>query len=341
VTATQPAPLPWPPRMALAAGSTAVLSQSRAHYWLARAIAAAGGDATAEYTAACVWPTTFYGQLACIALKQDPAARIRALRDPAATRAEVLDLTAREVVRAAVLLVAWGEPRRAHAFILRMDALAPSPGDRVLTARLALALGMPDMAVFIARRIGQHQSIPPHAGWPLAFDPPAGVVDPALALGVMRQESSFDVAAVSPSGARGLMQLMPATAQVVAQQIGDPVKLASLTVDPTINMRLGTAYLHGLLEQFANSVPLAVAAYNAGPSRVDQWLAANGDPRVAPAGGAASPGGTVGAPDMVDWIELIPFGETRNYVQRVLENTEVYRAKLNEAATSQFAQGAD
>jgi soluble lytic murein transglycosylase len=129
----------------------------------------------------------------------------------------------------------------------------------------------------------------------------------------MRQESSFDVAAVSSSGARGLMQLMPPTAAAVAKNLGESVSIPSLTVDAGANMRLGTAYLEEVLTQFDGWLPLAAAAYNAGPHRVSQWLTDMGDPRAGPI-------------DMVDWIELIPLSETRNYVQRVIENTTVYRA---------------
>jgi soluble lytic murein transglycosylase len=165
----------------------------------------------------------------------------------------------------------------------------------------------------------------PEAGWPIAAEPPTGPVDPAVALGVIRQESSFDIGAVSPSGARGLMQLMPFTAEAVAKQIGTPVSLVSLTTDPADNMRLGTEYLHQMLSRFDNSLPLAVAAYNAGPHRVDQWLPEYGDPRIGPI-------------DMVDWIELIPLNETRNYVQRVLENVVVYRARRGESTPTLLAQ---
>jgi soluble lytic murein transglycosylase len=115
------------------------------------------------------------------------------------------------------------------------------------------------------------------------------------------------------------MQLMPATARTVAGRIGEQTSLMALTTDAAHNMRLGTAYLQAMLDQFGGSLPLAVAAYNAGPNRVAEWLAANGDPRA-------------GAVDMLDWIELIPFTETRNYVQRVLENVVIYRAKRHEPA---------
>ena len=300
---------------ALAAASAAALTQSRSHYWLARADAEAGRDPGTEYRLAAAWPTTFYGQLAALALDPDQAAlarRIRAARDPAWTRDQALDFAGTELARAAGRLVAWGEPRRAHAFLRRTDEQAPSPAQRALTAHLANGLGMPDVAVAVARRMGRDGLMLPEAGWPTPFAPPDTGLDPAIVLALMRQESSFDAQAVSPSGARGLMQLMPATAQAVSRQTGQSSTLAALTDDPQLNMRLGTAYLATVEAQFG-ALPLAFAAYNAGPNRVGEWLAVNGDPR---AGG-----------DMLDWIELIPFNETRHYVQRVLENAVVYRAR--------------
>jgi soluble lytic murein transglycosylase len=173
--------------------------------------------------------------------------------------------------------------------------------------------------------MGRDGLLLPEAGWPIAAEPPDGPVDASVALGLIRQESSFDIGAVSPSGARGLMQLMPFTAQAVAKQIGAATSLVTLTSDPAHNMRLGTAYLREMLDRFDNSLPLATAAYNAGPHRVDEWLAANGDPRTGPI-------------DMLDWIELIPLSETRNYVQRVLENVVVYRARRGESTPTLLAQ---
>jgi soluble lytic murein transglycosylase len=312
----------------LAQSSKAAITQGRAHYWLARAIAAAGSDPKPEYRRAAAWPTTFYGQLAALVLGDDAAqlaARITALHDPPYTRDEVLAFTSREVVRAAAMLVAWNDPRRARAFLLRVDELAPDPVDRALTARFALRVGLPDTSVFIARRMGRDGLVLPEAGWPIAAEPPNGPVDSSVALGLIRQESSFDIAAISPSGARGLMQLMPFTAQTVAKQIGAATSPVSLTSDPTHNMRLGTEYLRQMLDRFDNSLPLAIAAYNAGPHRVDGWLSENGDPRVGPI-------------DMLDWIELIPINETRNYVQRVLENVVIYRARRGESTPTLLAQ---
>jgi soluble lytic murein transglycosylase len=185
---------------------------------------------------------------------------------------------------------------------------------------------MPETAVAVARRAGRDGVVLIDAGWPEAVRlPDATGVEPALALAIVRQESSFDPTTVSPVGALGLMQLMPGTATQIAHEIGLPTPLPSLTVDSTLNLRLGSAYLHGLMGQYDDCTPLAVAAYNAGPARVAEWLATNGDPRQT-------------ATEMLDWIELIPFGETRNYVQRVIENEEVYRARRGDIRPHPLAQ---
>jgi soluble lytic murein transglycosylase len=240
-----------------------------------------------------------------------PAVRIAALHDPTWTPDVAVAFTGHEVLRAAAWLIAWGDPERARVFLTRMDELAPIPAERALTAAFATYAGMPDGAVFVARRMGRDGIMLPHLGWPAPYNLPAPP-DPAFSLGIMRQESSFDVAAVSSSGARGLMQLMPPTATAVAKQLGILASVPTLTVDAGHNIRLGTAYLQEVLTRFDNCLPLAAAAYNAGPHRVEQWLVENGDPRTGPV-------------DMVDWIELIPTGETRNYVQRVVENVVMYR----------------
>jgi soluble lytic murein transglycosylase len=313
----------------LAAASKAAITQARAYFWLGQAEAAAKQDPTASYRQSAGWATTFYGQLAILALGEDEAQlarRVNAMRDAPFTADMALGFAGHEVVRAALWLVAWGEPRRAHSFLLRMDELAPTAGDRTLVADLALQLGLPDTAVFVARRVGRDGSALPQAGWPIPYTPPPPL-DPAISLGIMRQESSFDVGAVSPSGARGLMQLMPFTAQDVARRLSIKTSLVSLTADPAHNMQLGTAYLQEMLDRFGGSLPLAIAAYNAGPHRVDEWLSQNGDPRT-------------GQVPMLDWLELIPIGETRNYVQRVLENIVIYRARRNEVTPTLLAQWA-
>ncbi len=294
----------------LAAVSKAAITQGRAHYWLGRA-----GGGTAEYKLAAAWPSTFYGQLALLALGEDVGAAIRATHGPQADAERALALAGREVARAAAYLVGWGEMHRAQAFMFRLDDIAPDAADRALVARLALGFGMPETAVALARRAGRDGLIELESGWPATVAiPPETGVDAALALGVIRQESSFDTTTMSPVGARGLMQLMPATAALVARQIGAQAPLPTLMTDPQLNVRLGATYLRSLLDQFSGVVPFAVAGYNAGPGRVAEWNGAHGDPRQ-------------GVIEMIDWIELIPFNETRNYVQRVIENQVIYDAQ--------------
>jgi len=310
---------------ALAGLSSAVITQARAHYWLARTLAAEGNamQAAAEYRIAAGWPTTFYGQLAALALGDSPGAlnaRILAAPAPGWSPGDALGFAGRETARAAAFLVAWNEPRRAATFLLDIGTIAPDPADLAMAADLALGFQVPSAAVFIARLAGLHGTMLVTDGWPTPVQPPASAgVEPAVTLGLIRQESSFDVAAESPAGALGLMQLMPDTARLVAQQQGVALSEGQLTEDPDINMTLGSAYFAGLLARFDNCLPLAIAGYNAGPNRVDEWLAQNGDFRM--------PGG----PDVLDWIELIPFDETRNYVERVVEGIAIYRAKEGQA----------
>ena len=309
---------------ALAGLSRAAITQGRAGYWLGRSRAATGDPdgARAAYLAAAAWPMTYYGQLAAYAVGDDAdalAQRILSERGPGWTEDAASAFAGQELVRAAALLVAWGEPRRARPFLLRLDDLAEVPGMRALAARFAGDLGLPDQAVAIARRAGRDGVVLAEAGWPRPVSPPEGGVEPAVALGLIRQESSFDAGAGSPVGARGLMQLMPATAAAVARRLNEPASVPALTADPAYNMRLGTAYLQGLLEQFGGALPLALAGYNAGPHRVQSWLTAQGDPLAA-------------GVDMLDWIEMIPFNETRNYVQRVIENIVIYRAQRGDTA---------
>lgn len=308
---------------ALEQAATAPISVSRGAYWRGRALLAAqrAVEAQAAYRAAAEHPLTFYGQLGALAAGESEAslrARIAALADPAADPDHAVLWERRELAQAARLLVEVGEARRARQVLLQLADLAPDAVDRALAARLAERLGQQDTAVWIARRVmARHGTVLPHSGWPAPFSPPPEV-EPALALALMRQESNFETNAVSPAGARGLMQLMPATARGMARELGEP-SLATRLFEPLANMRLGTAYLAKRLEDFDRAVPLALAAYNAGAHRVRQWLNVNGDPRV-------------GETDPIDWIELIPFNETRNYVMRVIESQTIYQARAGAGA---------
>jgi len=291
---------------ALATVSRAVITQGRAYYWLGRA---AENDEAAKiaYARAAAFPTSFYGQLAAARLDGAPTARIRALPDPQLPAGASQQFDTAELVHAATLLLDWGDRADAARFLLRHAGAHPDATTAELTARRAIALELPDVAVQVARLAGKSGIALPHLGWPDPYPPPPGP-DADLILGIIRQESSFAPTVASGAGAVGLMQLMPGT----ARKIQPGVSNAALT-DPGTNMRIGIAYLESLLEQFNNFRPYAAAAYNAGPRHVREWIAANGDAEQ-------------NEDAMVDWIEQIPFSETRNYVQRVLEGAAVYQA---------------
>ncbi len=307
----------------LAAASSAVITQARAYYWRART--ESGLAAQADYEHAALYPDTYYGQLAALALGDNPgalAARIVNMPEPGFSAQDALDFAVMELPRAAALLTQMQDPDDAQIFLNRLGQVAADDRNRALAAKLALGLGYPQSAVAIARSAGIAGQMLIREGWPMPVDPPSGL-EPAIAYGVMRQESSFNASAVSGAGAVGLMQLMPETARRTAAKNGIPFG-GDLT-DPQTNMTLGSAYFNGLLQSFGNCLPLAIAAYNAGPSNVAAWLAENGDPEMGAAAGGA---------DLVDWVEEIPFSETRNYVQRVTESIVIYRALQTGQATS-------
>jgi soluble lytic murein transglycosylase len=294
---------------------TTPVSKSRAAYWMGRAHEAARRtrDATLWYDRGAQYGQTFYGQLAARKL---PGGAPLMPADPMVTDLERQAVERRDIVSVARWLKQIGEDDRARVFLLRLGRLAGSAGELGLSAALALDLGRPDVSVAIARRGVETGVVLFDTAYPVVDLGATGAIERALVLALTRQESSFNTAAVSPSGALGLMQLMPDTARAVATRLNRPYDAARLTRDPAYNVALGSQYLGEMLEKFGGSYELALAAYNAGPNRVSRWLTSIGDPR----------GGTI---DMVDWIELIPFRETRNYVQRVMENVTVYRDRLD------------
>lgn len=296
------------------------ISVARAAHWAARA-----GEAAGEPDFARTWdeiaashPTTFYGRLSAMALDADS---LTLPPDPQPDAEEKALFDAHDLVRAVRLLAGLGRNDTVRTFIRALAEVDPSPGWQAMTAELAAEAGGPSLGVATAKRAMRNgyalfsHAYPtiPLPGWRAGSPEP---VDPALVLAMIRQESEFDLKAVSPSGARGLMQLMPGTAKLVANRIDLAYSPGRLTSDPGYNIELGRAYLSSLLQSFDGSYVLAFAAYNAGPGRVRSWLATYGDPRK-------------GDVDIVDWIEVLPYEETRNYVQRAIENMWVYRARLD------------
>lgn len=311
----------------LAASSTAVITQARAYYWLGRS--ETGAAAQQDYARAATYPTTFYGQLAALALGDTPrqlAARIKSVPEPGFSMQDALDFGLGELPRAAVLLLQMNDPHDATIFLNRIGQTALDDKSRLMAARLALGLGFPQSSVAIARLAGISGQMLVQEGWPVPFNPPASILAPAISLGIMRQESSFNPTVVSGAGAMGLMQLMPATARRTGAKYGLPY---GDLFNPDQNMALGASYLSQEIDNFGDCLPLAIAAYNAGPTNVANWLGENGDPEL-----GTQPGGA----NMIDWIEEIPFNETRNYVQRVSENITIYSALLTGSADSPVAK---
>lgn len=293
------------------------ISQARAAYWAGRAAQADGRmeDAAFYYQRASEHDTTFYGQLA----RQSLLGGDTSLNIIATSSQKPQTFTTSSAANAMKMLNALGEERLVTSFFYHLSRYFTDAGDLEAMASWLLQAGRPNLAVRtakVASRIGIE--LPDYA-YPVNALPnvvsAGSPVERALAFGISRQESEFDPQAVSHAGARGLMQLMPATAQRTAQAYGLPYDRARLLTDPAYNAQIGTTHLGDLLDEFGGSYVLTIAAYNAGGGRVNEWIATYGDPRT--------PG-----IDPIDWVEQIPFSETRNYVQRVLENTQIYRARL-------------
>ncbi|WP_293942694.1 lytic transglycosylase domain-containing protein [Sphingomonas sp.] len=281
-------------------------------YWAGRAATTAGRitDGNAYYERAAAVPESFYGQLALERLGRSVPAP-GGLPAMLASDTQRSQFQQKRIVRALRQLGASGRRDEQTLFVRSLSEAVNSDTDRVLTVELSQSLGRPDLAVWTARsaRI-QGATFYYKPAFP-AYSVGVSGKSWSLTHGITRQESSFDRDAMSPVGARGMMQLMPRTAREQAAKMGMAYDPYRLTSDPSFNMLLGSAYFARLVDYWGGNYPLAVASYNAGSGNVRKWIAANGDPR--------NPG-----VDVIRWIEDIPFTETRGYVQRVLENSVVY-----------------
>ncbi|MCH8197687.1 MAG: lytic transglycosylase domain-containing protein, partial [Proteobacteria bacterium] len=295
------------------------ISLARGAYWAGRAAEATGDGPLAQqwYAKAASHVTTFYGQLAASRLKGSAPAAIP--KEPAPDARTAQEFAERELVKATRLLGASANPKPMRRFILHLNKKAQTPEEHKLIAELAKSLNRPDLAVATAKRSLRSGVFLLTGAYPLSYLPTnRNGLEAELLLSLLRQESAFEVGAVSYAGARGLMQIMPATARRVARRLRLRYSKHRLLTDPEFNLAIGTAFLNGLLNDYRGSYVLALAAYNAGPSRVRRWIRNNGDPRD-------------GEIDVIDWIELIPFNETRDYVQRVLENVQMYRVRTGKS----------
>jgi len=291
-------------------------SLSRGAYWTGRTMEHLGRpDLAAEwYQRAATFVTTYYGQLALARLKGDNVPQLPA--DPAPTPEERNAFNTSELTLALRALMDVDAKNYQRAFAQALTDNAASASDRQMTAELLARFARTDLGVVIARNAAREKITLVKHGYPApAYSYPAQP-EKALVLAITRQESNFDVGALSPVGARGLMQLMPPTARALAKATRQTYTANRLTTDAAYNMRLGSTYLNTLLDTFNGSYILTAAAYNAGPNRSRQWIRQFGDPRDP-------------SVDAIDWVEQIPFAETRNYVQRIMENVMIYRAVLD------------
>lgn len=307
---------------ALTVGVNAPISLSRGWYWLARAAEAKGEAevATARYAKAAEHIYTFYGQLAAEKIGGGALAQSFELSTPASAE-EKARFGSRPAVAALRMLTDLKDDRAFLIFAYHIDDQLESRGEFRELADLALRMNAPHVAVRAGKVAVRAGAFAPDIAYPeIAVPGAAAKFAPAeVILGLSRQESEFNPRAYSRAGARGVMQLIPTTAQATARKEGLRYNRAALLDDPHYNMTIGSAHLSHLIDRFGGSWIMTFAAYNAGPHRVDQWIAAYGDPRGA-------------GVDPLDWIEQIPFEETRNYVQRVLENSQIYRSRLTKGA---------
>lgn len=294
-----------------AAAARTAQTQSKGLYWAGRAALRAGRtqDANRFFERAAAYVDQFYGQLANERLGRVPAFPLAS--GQGASAQERAAFLAKPLVQAARVLGERGDWSNQSLFLRAIAADLKSDGDAWAAAEFADRIGRPDLRVMVGRNvdIGIRRSFVP-AGFPTSPLNPQAQPAFTIAHAIARQESQFDRRIVSRAGARGLMQLMPGTAAETAGKMGLDY-VPSMLDDPRYNADLGSYYISRLLDRYNGNFVLAVAAYNAGAGNVNKWLATNGDPRA--------PGR-----DVIEWIEDIPFKETRDYVQRVLENAVIY-----------------
>ncbi|MEZ5826738.1 MAG: lytic transglycosylase domain-containing protein, partial [Geminicoccaceae bacterium] len=303
----------------LAKGVSTPISSARAAYWAGRAAAELGKDDTAKarYADAARHSTTFYGQEAAFELGRSfPLENAAPAPDRRPHGSEIADL----LTIARMLCDADGA---AYALPFWSRILELRPDDPATALHEAAECGRPDLAIRLGKRAVRADLLDPVATYPVVridavLEPQAERADAPLMLAISRQESHFDASARSVANALGLMQLIPPTARAIARRKGLPFSQERLARDPEYNATLAAGFLDTLLERYDGSREMVAAAYNAGPNRVRRWVEAFGDPRQ------------MDRHERIDWIEKIPFNETRNYVQRVSEGYEVYRRLLEE-----------
>jgi soluble lytic murein transglycosylase len=306
-----------------AQGGRSLQVLTKGDYWAGRAARAAGElkDADAYFERAAAHPSLFYGQLALERLGRTVTAPAQALPQYVTTQFQRTAFDNRRLVQAVKLLGQQGRSSEQALFVRALAESLDNDADRNLAVELGQQIGRPDLAVWTARMARvKGSSFYVRQAYPTLSASVSGELW-SLAHGISRQESSFDPYAISHAGARGMMQLMTGTAREQAGKLGVGFDSYRLISDPNYNVMIGSAYFKRLLDNWDGSVPLAVAAYNAGSGNVRKWIDRYGDPRS--------------QVDMLKWIEAIPFVETRAYVQRVIENSVVYDSIRSSSAGAQ------
>lgn len=300
------------------------VSKSRAAYWAARAAKKNGNNDIARdwLRKAAEYPTVFYGQLAHQQISPDEPLDLP--DQPSVSASGRNEFARRELPRVTRMLADAGENDMVDKFIIHMGEKAETPEEFALLADLATSINASHGGVVVAKSALRKNIVLIKAGWPTMPTASNLELEPALAHAITRQESEFNNKAQSHARAMGLMQLLPGTARDTARKLGIPFAPSDIW-DPTTNVTLGSAYLAHMIAVQDDSYILGIASYNAGPRNVNNWEADFGRP----------------ARDeeaAIQWIENIPFGETRNYVQRVLENLQVYRQLLKQSDRVKLAE---
>ena len=297
------------------------ISLSRGAYWLGRSYEKLGNidESKKWYKESAKYLTTYYGQLSHLKISPNEPIILDDLMDVDKTFTE--DFYKKELVKVVYLLDELNKDKYTKHILRYLANENIDQGSEVLAAKLATDIGRFDFAIQVSKIASYQKRFHNKYNYPIISTPKMinkrKIPEAAFILSIIRQESEFDTSANSSAGAKGLMQLMTYTAKTVAKQAKMTYSKSRLTKDPEYNINLGSYYIAGLILEYDGAYPFAIAAYNAGPKRVKYWKKINKNPQK-------------GQIDYVDWIELIKFKETRNYVQRVLENYNVYRYILEQ-----------
>jgi soluble lytic murein transglycosylase len=292
------------------------ISTARGAYWLGKTFKTLKDKDQSNkwFEEATKYLTTYYGQLAFMEL--NPNGNFELEQDMEIDTKYKINFFDKELVKIIYLLDELDKDKYTKNILRHIANDNVAAGSEILAAELATNIGRFDFAIQISKIASYEKRFHNKYNYPIISTPKLingrKIPETAFILSIIRQESEFDMSANSHAGAKGLMQLMPYTAKLVSKQAKLPYSKSRLTTDPEYNINLGSHYIAGLILDYDGAYPFAVAAYNAGPNRVKYWKKINKDPQK-------------NQINYVDWIELIKFRETRNYVQRVLENYNVYR----------------